>query len=250
MSALVLLINLAVWGAHALLPFRLARGGEAARGLWARVALPAAGLALTATAAALARHPDPAAAWGLHELLQGSRPALVVGLGLGATLLADLVGVLGWRRLEPAAWRVWGALGALGLASATIGSELVRIGAGPVPAVTALLGAALLRAPLALAAAETLAGAPRWAAPAAGATLPLAVLLWPEALRAVLGADRLTLAAAAALLVVARFLPERLRRPAAAAGILLAALFLARAGELSQALGAVEGAAGLPPDPR
>jgi hypothetical protein len=250
MSALVLLLNLAVWGAHALLPCRLARGGEPARRLWARAALPAAGLSLVATAAALALDPDPAAAWGLHELLQGSRPALVVALGLGATLLADLVGALGWRRLEPAAWQAWGAVGALGLASATVGSELVRIGAGPAPAAAALLAAALLRAPLALAAAEALAGPPRWAAPLAGAALPLAVLLWPEPLRAVLGADRLTLGAAAALLLAARFLPERLRRPAAFAGVLLAALFLARAGDLSQALGAVEGAAALPPVPR
>lgn len=240
MSALVLLVNLAVWGAHALMPFRLAGAGEGARGLWARVALAAAGLSLLATATALARDPDPAAAWRLHEPFGASRLALAIGLGLLGATLADLVGALGWRSFEPAAWRAWGALGSLGLAAATFGSELVRIGAGPVPGDGALAAATLLRLPLALAAAEALAGPPRWATPLAGAALPLAVLAWPEALRAVLGADRLTLAAAAALLLSARFLRERPGRFAAVAGIVLAALFLARAGDLSQALGSVE----------
>lgn len=247
MTALVLLLNLAIWGAHALLPFRLARGGEAARRAWALAALPAVGLSVVATAAALTLDPDPAAAWGLHELLQGSRAALGVGLGTLAAALADLVGALGWRRFEPAAWRAWGALGALGLASVTFGSELVRIGAGPLAGWGAVALAAALRAPLALAAAEVLAGPPRWAAPAAGCALPAAVLLWPGALRAVLGADRLTLVAAVLMLVAARFLPERLRRLAALAGVVLAALFLARAGDLSQALGAVEDPGALGP---
>jgi len=247
MSALVLLVNLAVWGAHALLPFRLAGGGDGARGLWARAALPAAVLSFLATAVALALDPDPAVAWRLHEPFGASRLALAIGVGLLGATLADLVGALGWRALEPAAWRAWGALGSLGLAAATFGSELVRIGAGPVPGEGALLAATLLRLPLALAAAETLAGPPRWAAPLAAAALPLAVLAWPEALRAVLGPDRLTLAAAAALLVSARFLRGRPGRFAAAAGLVLAALFLARAGDLSQALGAVEAPA--PPLP-
>lgn len=245
MSALVLWLNLAVWGAHALLPFRLARGPEAARRLWALAALPAVGLSVVATALALSFDPDPAAAWRLHEVLRGSRPALVVALGGIAVVGADLIVALGWRRFEPAAWRATGALGALGLAAVTFGSELVRIGAGPVPGGLALLGAAALRAPLALAAAEAAAGRPRWAAPLAGATLPLAVALWPAALRAVLGADRLSLVAACLLLLAARWLPARLRRPAALAGVALAALLLARAGDLSQALGTVEDPAGL-----
>lgn len=241
MSGLVLLVNLVVWGAHALLPFRLAEtGSPAARRAWALAALPALGASVIATAFGLGRDPEPAVAWGLHELAAGSRSALVVALAVGAAALADLLGLAGWRRLEPAAWRAWGCLGALALLAVTWGSELVRIGWGPVAGLGAVVGATLLRLPLALAAAETLAGEPRWAAPLAGLALPTAVALWPAELRAALGLDWLTLGAAVALLVVARWLPARLRRAAVAAGVLLAVLLLDRAGTISQALGTVE----------
>lgn len=241
MNGLVLLVNLLVWGAHALLPFRLAENvAPAARRAWALAALPALGLSVVATALGLRLDAEPAVAWGLHELAAGSRSALVVALAVGAAALADLVGLAGWRRLEPAAWRAWGCVGGLGLVAVTWGSELMRIGWGPVAGLGAVLGAALLRLPLALAAAETLAGPPRWAAPLAGLALPAAVALWPRGLRAALGADLPTLAAAAVLLVAARWLPPRLRRAAAAAGVLLAVLLLDRAGAISQALGTVE----------
>jgi hypothetical protein len=240
-SALVLLLNLVVWGGHALLPFRLAAGAaEAERRLWALAALPAVGLSVVLTAVAVGLDPEPAVAWSLHDLATGSRPALVVAVAVAAVALADLIGWFSWRGFDATTWRLWGAVGGLGLAAVTSASELVRIGWGPVAGGAALAAAALLRAPLALAAAEIVAGAPRWATPLAGVALPAAVALWPPALRAALGADRLTLAAAVLMLLAARWLPARLRRPAGAAGVLLAAIFLARAGDLSQVLGTIE----------
>jgi hypothetical protein len=241
-SALVLLLNLVVWGGHTLLPFRLAAdsAAERERRLWALAALPALGLSVVLTAVAVGLDPEPAVAWSLHDLAAGSRPALAVAVAVAAVALADLLGLLGWRGFEATAWRLWGGVGALGLAAVTTASELVRIGWGPVGGGAALAAAALLRAPLALAAAEIVAGAPRWATPLAGLGLPAAVALWPAPLRAALGADRLTIAAAVLLLLAARWLPARLRRLAGAAGVLLAAIFLARAGHLSQVLGTIE----------
>ena len=55
-------------------------------------------------------------------------------------------------------------------------------------------------------------------------------------MRATLGADLATLAAATFLLLAARFVPLSLRRPAALAGVLLAALFLDRTADLSAAI--------------
>jgi len=237
LAAGVVALNLAVWGAHALLPWHLARAPERARRLWARLALPGVGLSVVATAAALRLAPDAAAAWRLHDLAGGELPTVALAVAAGATALADLLLALGWRQLEPAAWRLLAALGALALGAVTLAAELVRIGWGPVPSTAALLAAAALRLPLALAAAEATAGPPRLATPLAGLALGAAVALWPESLRDALGADRATLGAALILLLSARLVPARLRRPAAIAGVLLAALFLARAGEISQALG-------------
>ena len=70
----------------------------------------------------------------------------------------------------------------------------------------------------------------------AGVALPLSLLGFAAPLRAALGVDLATLAAASLLLLAARFLPLSLRRPAALAGVLLAALFLDRTGELQAAL--------------
>ncbi len=233
-------LNLLVWGGHVLVPWRLASAAEASRRLWALVALPAVGVSILVTAASLRSAPDAAVAWRLHEIESGVLPALLLTLALAAAILGDLVLALGWRRFEPLAWRLLAGIGALALAAVTLGSELVRIGWGPVPQRGALLGAALLRLPLALAAAEVALNSPRFVTPAAGLGLAGAVALWPEPLLAALGADRATLYVAILLLLFARFLPARLRRPAAVAAVALAALFLARAGEVSQALGLTE----------
>jgi hypothetical protein len=223
------------------LPFRAAAApADGRRRLWALAALPALGASAVATAIALRSDPEPAAAWRLHDLFAGSRPALFVAVAGGTLLVGDALLALGWRRFEPAAWRVLGILGTLGLAAATLASELVRIGWGPVPAAAALWGAAALRLPLGLAAAELFVAPARWSrwiAPLAGISLAIAVELWPARLAASLGADRLTLDAAVALLVAARLVPARFRRAALGAGLALAALFLARAGHLSHTLG-------------
>lgn len=240
MTGLVLLLNLLVWGAHAVMPFHLVQAPEPKRRAWAVAALPALGLSVVATAAALHLHPDPAVAWGLHELFRGSKPALALAIA-GATLAcADGLTALGWRQYEPAAWRALGVLGLLGLAAATYAAELVRIGWGPVPPFEALVLAAALRLPLALAAGELFAGGPRFAAPLAALGLPAAAALWPAALRAALAGDRPTLWAASLLLALARFVPVRLRRATLALGLAMAALWLARAGQLSDGLGQIE----------
>lgn len=238
--AAVLALNLLVFGAHAVVPFRLARA-EAPRRLWAYAAPAALFAALLATLAAVARRPDEAVAWGLTHPLTGSLPARLIAVAVAALVLGDLVVAAGWRRLEPAGWRALGALGALGVAAHGLGSELLRIGWGPAgPGLPLLFAAAALRLPLALAAGELVAGGPRLWTPLAGPALVAAARLWPAALRGGLAADRLTLAAAALLLLAAPFVPRRLRRAAGFAGLLLAVLFLARAGEVSRVLGTGE----------
>jgi len=240
LSVLVLAINLTVWGAHALVPWRFAHEGEIRRRGWALLALPAAGLSIVATAVSLRFAPDAAIAWRLHEVEARVLPTLLLALALAGAFLGDLILAFGWRGFEPVAWRVLAVLGALALAAATLASELIRIGWGPIPTAWALLGAAALRLPLALAAAEAATGAPRWLTPCAGVGLAGAVFLWPEPLVAALAHDLPTLYSALVLLLVARFVPRRLRRPAAIAGVLLATLFLVRAGEVSQSLGTRE----------
>lgn len=240
LAASVLAVNLVVWGAHALVPWRFAAASEAKRRHWALVALPAAGLSIVVTAAGLRFAPDAAVAWHLHELDAGVLPTLLLALALAGAILGDLILAFGWRGFEPVAWRVLAVLGALALAAVTFASELVRIGWGPVPATWALVAAAALRLALALAAAEATIGPPTLVTPAAGFGLAAAVFLWPASLVAGLGADRLTLYSAVLLLLLARFVPARLRRPAAIAGLVLATLFLVRAGQVSEGLGVRE----------
>jgi hypothetical protein len=228
---------LAVFGAHALYPFRLAGGEEPARRAWALAAPALLLAAVTLCVWSLGRRPDEAVAWGLTHPLRGSMPAQLVALALAAALVSDLVVVFAWARLEPLAWRLHGALGALALLAQTLAAELVRIGWGPWRGTAAILAAAALRAPLALAAAELAVGPPRWCTTAAGPALAALALLFPAALRQALASELATLGAAAALLAAARFLPASLRRPAGAAGVLLALLFLARSADLSRVLG-------------
>ena len=239
-SAALLTLNLLVWGAHALLPWRLAHAAAPRRRLWPALALPALGLALAATALGLRLDPDPAVAWGLSGFTDGTPAARVLVILALATALADAVLLVGGERVEARGWWLAGALGVAGLAGATFGSELLRIGWGPVPGPVALYAAAALRLPLALAAAELALGAPRRWTGLAGPALLGAWLLWPSALRHALGVDLLTLLAAAALLAAAPFVPARWRRAAGVAGLLLAALFLTRAGAVSAILGGAD----------
>jgi hypothetical protein len=235
LAGLVLALNLVVWGAHAVLPFRLA--GAEARRIWSRAALPALGLSVVATLALVSRRPDAAASWGLSGFVHGSASARFLVVAAAALAVADLLLLLGGDRLDAREWRLVGVFGALGLFAQTLGSELVRMGAGPAPGWTPLLAATLLRLPLALAAAELLTGPPRLWTPVSGPALALAFWLWPLGLRAVLGPDLLTLGAAVLLLTGARWLPPSLRRWGAVAGLALAVVFLVRAGGVSELLG-------------
>ena len=94
----------------------------------------------------------------------------------------------------------------------------------------------MIRVALAFAAGEAAAGPARGFATFAGAALPLSLIAFSAPVRATLGPDVITLGAATLLLLAARFLPLSLRRPAALAGVFLAALFLDRTGDLSTAL--------------
>jgi hypothetical protein len=240
-AAAALAFNLVVYGAHAVAPFRLAGAEGDRRRLWTLAAPLALVASFIVTVAWVARRPDEAIVWGLTDPLTGSLPARLIAVAWVGLALGDLVAAAGWRRLEPAAWRVLGALGVLGALFHTLGSELLRTGAGPTGgSLATLVAMVLLRLPLTLAAGELLTGGPRLWGPIAGPSLVAALWSWPAELRAALGADRITLLAAAALLLSARFVPASLRRVAGWAGFALATLFLARSAEVSRILGATE----------
>jgi hypothetical protein len=259
------LVTLAVLGAHAVVPWRLARGaGEraasgapassasaaptsatatgstaaSARRAWSLAALPLllATLALGAALAAARPHAALGAGWGELALTGGAfRAAAVL---LAALALADAVAAAGWRRLEPAGWRLLAGFGLAALAAGMLALELLRIGTGPPTALPPVVLAAGCRVLLALAAGEALAPDRPWLAPLAVPALAGYWLALPRPLAALLQAEGLlwTALAAALLLAPAPWLPARLRRPAVVAGALLAALLLARAAALTAGL--------------
>lgn len=254
MTALALVLQWVVLGLHVVVPWRLARLPLAAplapvapmaplapvapldgKRLWALIATPLLLAAALAAVLTLSTRVDAALAWGL-SWPPVSVPALTLAFAAVATALGDLLLLAGFRKLEPAGWRVIAGLGAALLLAASFAGELLRLGRGPAAGLAGLAVAALCRAPLALAAGEATSGPVRGFATLAGAILPFTLLGFSAPVRATLGADLLTLGAASVLLLAARFLPLSLRRPAALAGILLAALFLDRTGDLSSML--------------
>ena len=235
LAAAVLALNLVVWGAHARLPAFAAAGDERIARSWRTLALPLLGLSLAATLAAVRIQPDAALSWGMTG--PESTHLRLLALTLGSVAVADLLALLAGPRLGAREWRLVGLFGLLGLIAWTLASELLRIGAGPVPPRPAFWLAALLRLPLGLAAGELVVGRPRLATLLAGPALAGAWLAWPAVLRAALGPDRLTLGAAVILLVGSRFLPGTLGRWAGASGLALAVLLLARSGWVSGQLG-------------
>jgi len=237
-AAAALLVNLLVFGLHALLPFRLADDAPERRRAWSLAALPLLLFAIGLTLAGLRFRVDEAGAWGLTDPLEGSLFARIVVVLVGAALLADGVLLIGRTRIEPAAWRVAGVLGLLAALGHAFGAELLRVGLGPFSfGFVGLAAVAFLRVPLALATAEVALGPPRLWTAIAGPALLLATRLWAPALRARLGFDLPTLLAAALLLVLAPFLPRSLRRAAGGAGVLLAVVYLVRAALVSRTLG-------------
>lgn len=232
-----LALNLLVLGAHALLPLRAARGDADIGRLWSRAALPALGLASVVTLVALRRAPDAALAWRITGPLSGPLALRLLLVALLALVAADLLALVGGDRLGRREWRLIAVFGGLALLLGTWVSEMLRFGAGPVPMPGPLLAGALLRVPLALAAAELSVGRPRLCTLLAGPALLAAVPLWPLAHRAALGVDLLTLASGAAVMAGSRALPARWGRLAGAAGLLLVTLFLARSVRVAETLG-------------
>ncbi len=252
MTTLALTLQLLVLGLHVVVPWRLAglpQGAAAGtpgaasvaatvqerRRLWALVATPLVLAAAIAGLFTLGERIDAAIAWGL-TWPPVSFPAMALACAAAAVALADLLLLVGFRKLEPAGWRIAAGLGGVLLLAASFAGELLRLGRGPAAGLSGLLVAVLCRVLLALAAGQAASGPVRGWATLAGAALPLTLLASAAPVHATLGADLPTLGAAALLLFVARFLPLSLRRPAVLAGVLLAALFLDRAGDLSAAL--------------
>jgi hypothetical protein len=244
MTGITLAFQLLVLGLHVIVPWRLAGPAAQAgtvppaasdrRRLWALVATPLLLAAAIAGLSTLGTRLDAALAWGL-SWPPSTLPGLALAVAAGATATTDLILLAGFRKLEPAGWRIAAGVGMVLLVVASFAGEILRVGRGPVAGLASLLLAALCRVPLALAAGEATVGPVRRFAPLAGIALPLSLLGFSADVRGALGADLLTLGAAAALLLAARFLPPTLRRPAVFAGVLLAALFLDRTGDLSAA---------------
>jgi hypothetical protein len=229
---------LLAWGAQAVLPWRLA-GLAAERRRFGALALPP--LLLTGGLAAflyVLRHPDAAIVQRLYPL-GASRPGRALAVLFPALTVADLLLCFGWRRLDAAGWRIAAGLGLVFLLATTWAAELIRVGEGPESALFPLIVLALLRALLALGAAEALAPGRPVLAAAAGPGLLLYGLLLPARLAQDLGGHGqwLTLAAAALLLLGARWLPLPLRRSALLSATLLAGLYLGQAAGLSAGLG-------------
>lgn len=237
------LAALAVLGAHAVVPWRLAGAARSetaatARRAWSLAALPLLFAAVALGAALAAGRPHAALGAGWGELAVTGAAFRTAGVLLAALALADAVAAIGWRRLEPAGWYLLGGFGVAALAAASLALELLRIGTGPATALPPVFLAAGCRALLALAAGGTLAPGRPWLAPLALPALAGYWLALPAPLAALLRAQGLhwTALAAALLLAPAPWLPARLRRPALIAGVLLAALLLARTADLTAAL--------------
>lgn len=239
MIALTTLVQWLLLGLHATVPWEVGAPGAAAsdtlRRTWALAAAPlllASGLAALWSVDAQV---DAALAWGLTWPPR-SLPLLCVLFSGAALGVADLLLFAGHRQLEPLGWRIVAAMGWALLVSASVCGELLRIGRGPDPGLLAIGVASLARVLLALAAAETVRGPSGLGAPLAGLALPLSFLAYGPELRAAMGDNLWTLGSATVLLLAARSVPPRLRRPAAFAGLCLAALFLGRSGEISASL--------------
>jgi len=254
-DAILFFILLVAWGAQATVPWRLAgsaggaagaaaaAGGAAADGwsrrrrLWRAACFPLALAGLVVAYVLASRNPDAAIAAGLVPLM-ASIPGRVLVVLVPALLVAALLGGLGGDRLGVAGERLAAALGLAGCAAAAWAGELLRAGEGPESSELRFLLLIGCRLALMLAGGElVLLARPRWAA-AGGVALLLYLPLLPAELRGALWSQglHLTCAAAALLLMAARWLPRSLRVPALATGLLLAAIVLTQAGHVSQAL--------------
>lgn len=235
LEAATLLLGLVFWGAHPAASSRFDDRGWRRAVIWA---LPLAALSTILLLRSTGEQAGAAVAVGLGPGWPVSLEGRVAALLLIAGLLGDGV-ALGFRaRQEPAARHLGAAIGSAGLAGFALWCELVRLGEGPDSSAPRFWTAVVLRSLVGFGAGEMLLpGRPRWSGLAA-----VALLAYPLALPGVLAAeleaqgDILTLVAAAALFLAARFLPPRAARLVLFAAAALAAIVLARAAELSQLL--------------
>lgn len=252
MNALAVALQWMILGLHVVVPWRLAQDTAALSGpnaggpgpapslaerrrLWALIATPLLLAAALAGLFTLGVRLDAALAWGLSWPPRSLAALVLIAAGIGVGL-SNLILFVGHAKLEPAGWRIAAALAAALLVTSSFAGELLRLGRGPGAGLTGIVVGTVVRVALAMAAGEAAAGRVRYLSTAAGLALPFLLTAFAASVRATLGADLLTLGAATFLLLAARFLPASLRRAAAGAGILLAALFLERTGDLSTAL--------------
>jgi hypothetical protein len=237
-DALLLAWMLVAWGAVAAVPWRLAAaaaGENDRRRGWPPALLPLLASGAFAAYGHLQIHPDAAVVQGIYPF-GGSGIARIVAVLFVALALACGFAAAAWRGLEAAGWRIVAGFGLAFLLAATWAAELIRIGEGPASGALAFVALILLRALVALGAAEAVAPGPPRLAAAAGLALPLYTLLLPAPLAHALGSQGRwpPLAAAVLLFLAARRLPARLWRPALLGAALLAGLWLAQAASLSE----------------
>ena len=228
---------LLAWGAQATIPWRLAGLGPEPRKRGALALLPLLVAGALAAVLILQSHPDAALTQGLYPP-GASSVGRVLAVLFAAVVLAGALLATGWRSLEPNGWRLAAVFGTALLLAATWAAELLRTGEGPASAPPVFMALVLLRALVALGAAEALAPGRPTLAVAAAPALALYALLLPAPLAHALAAHGqwLTLAAATLLLAAARWFPLALRRPALLAGALLAGLYFSQATHLSATL--------------
>jgi hypothetical protein len=239
-DALLLAWMLIAWGAVAVVPWRLAAeasGENGRRRGWALSLLPLLASGAVAAYGHLQGHPDAAVVQAIYPF-GASGMARVVAVLFVALALACGFAAAAWRGLEATGWRIVAGFGLAFLLAATWAGELIRVGEGPASGALAFVALILLRALVALGAAEAVAPGPPRLAAAAGVALPLYTLLLPAPLAHALGTRGRwpPLAAAALLFLAARWLPVRLWRAALLGAALLAGLWLAQAASLSEQL--------------
>ncbi len=238
LDALLILFALVVWGGHVVVPWRLAGQPAENQQPWRLAALPTLLAAALVFFTQLALYPDRAIAGGLATFPQGNGFSRLLTLLFLATLATDLLMFLAGPRLEKLGWRL-AAFAALPLLfTLGLAAEVMRIGQGPLGEPLLVWSAVLARTVIALAAGELcLRQRPLWS-PLAALAVPLYLVSLPRPLRAGLWELGLgmTVLAATFLLLIARWLPQRYRRPALGAGLLLIALLFSQAATLSEAL--------------
>lgn len=227
-----LAMGLLVWGAHALVPWRL-RGSQSTavgpRRTWSLAALPLLLGLFLLTLLRVLRFPDAALAARLDPLQDGGLTARVVLVLVVALFAVDLLLIVAGPKLEPAGWLLAAIFGAATLAAVSTAGELLRAGDGlaSTPAMLALTAAS--RAAVAVACAELIApwsGGRPWFAAFGAIALPIWLVALPEPLFRELLADGAgwTAAAAVGLFCASLVLPGSWRRVSLALALLSCSL--------------------------